>query len=135
MLCQVKLIRPDGSRARHVGHYPNPGMAMDVLQALHPDCSVNAAVALKATATQGSTPPVGRSCDELGVCQSITRACPPHTICARKTGSFYFAPGAIDAGKNEPRNHGGWVLDTLWYDWAAGLIILAILGAICGWLQ
>lgn len=76
-----------------------------------------------------------RLCDELGVCQSITKTCPPHTICARKSAPFYFAPGAIDAGADEPRQQGDWLLDTTWVDWAAGVLILAILGAICGWLQ
>lgn len=123
MLCQVKLIRPDGSRARHVGHYPNPGVAMDVVQALHPDCTVNASV---------STQPAARSCDELGVCQSTTKPCPPNTVCARKPAPFYFAPGAIDDGDADKRD---WLLETHWTDWVAGVAILVILGIIYGYVS
>lgn len=127
MLCQVKLIRPDGSRARHTGHYPNPGVAMDVVQALHPDCTVNAAV---------STQPATRSCDELGVCQSATKACPSNTICARKPAPFYFAPGTINAGSSDLQaDNAGWLLETTWVDWAAAVVILMILGVIYGAMQ
>lgn len=130
MLCQVKMIRPDGSRARHTGHYPNPGVAMDVVQALHPDCTVNASVA--AVSTQHAT----RSCDELGVCQSVTKPCPSHTICARKSGPFYFAPGTINAGSSDLQaDNAGWLLQTTWVDWAGGVLILMILGAICGYVS
>lgn len=148
MLCQVKLIRPDGSRARHVGHYPNPGMAMDVVQALHPDCTVHAAT----QTTARSNPPTqhafvqrtrsggelvntqasGRSCDELGVCQSTTKPCPSHTICARNSSPFYFAPGAIDNGAADKRD---WLLETHWTDWVAGVAILVILGIIYGYMS
>jgi hypothetical protein len=127
MLCQVKMIRPNGTRARHLGHYPNPGIAMDVVQAQHPDCTVNASVG-----TQRPT----RSCDELGVCQSVTKACPPETICARKNSPFYFAPGTINAGSSDLQtDDAGWVLDTTWTDWAAAVLALMIIGAICGYLQ
>jgi hypothetical protein len=128
MQCKVTMQRPDGSRARHVGYYPNPGMAMDVVQALHPDCAVNVAVAT------GPTSPAARSCEALGVCQSITKACPAYTMCAREHGKFYFAPGAIEGGSIDLRMDAdaGWVLDMRWHDWVAGLAIVIIVGAIAG---
>lgn len=128
MECRVTMQRPDGSRARHVGHYPNPGMAMDVVQALHPDCSVNAAV--------GTSPLKVRCCEELGVCQSTVRTCASHEVCARKNSPFFFAPGAIDGGTSSDLQleDSGWYFDFDWRDLAGAVTIVVVLGAICGWL-
>jgi hypothetical protein len=78
---------------------------------------------------------LARSCDELGVCQSVTKPCPPHTMCARKNSPFYFAPGAIDGGSSSDlgmQPDAGWLLDLRWYDWLGAVAILVIVGAIAG---
>jgi hypothetical protein len=57
-----------------------------------------------------------KSCDELGVCQSVTKPCPPHTICARKSGYLQTHCAAADCAHNPDerqvwchiRDHGGW---------------------------
>ncbi len=138
MICQVKMIRPDGSRACHTGHYANPGAAMDVVQALHPDCAVHVATG-PATSTGPTARPstATRSCDALGVCQHPSKACPTHTMCARTSGAHFFAPGTISSavpGSSSDLHDGdaGWLLDTLLIDWVAGIAILVLLGIICG---
>lgn len=134
MQCKVTMQRPDGTHARHVGHYPNPGMAMDAVQALHPDCAVNAAVATSpaspASPTSQGTP---RSCDALGVCQSVTKACPPHTMCARKNPAHFFAPGTIGvaAGALPPADAGGCV-DLGWRELLGGIGLVILAGVVYG---
>jgi hypothetical protein len=134
MQCKVTMQRPDGSRARHVGHYPNPGMAMDVVQAMHPDCSVNSAVATDRPTDSPSGGP-SRSCDDLGVCQSTVRTCGPNEVCARKNSPFYFAPGVINGGSTDLQlDSNDYIIDFTWTDFAAGMVIMAIIMAISGWL-
>jgi hypothetical protein len=132
MLCKVSLCRPDGTRARHVGHYPNPGVAMDVVQALYPNAHVNAAVAAIDTAGKAYT------CEELGVCQNTSRACPPHTICAMAHKPHYFAPGVIEGAASTNallEQPVGWTLETTWTDWVGAALVLFIIGLICGAMQ
>jgi hypothetical protein len=94
------------------------------------DCNEGRACTMRLPAGAGAT---ARSCDALGVCQSPTKPCPPHTICARKP-VHYFAPGTIQGGSSDLRMDAdaGWVLDMHWHDWVAGLAIVIIVGAIAG---
>jgi hypothetical protein len=79
--------------------------------------------------------PSKRGCDDLGVCQSPTKACPPHTICARKPTPHYFAPGVINAASTDLQsNDAGWLLDVKLMDWLAAVVILILLGVICGFV-
>jgi hypothetical protein len=73
------------------------------------------------------------NCDTLGVCQSTTKPCGAYNICARKK-LYFFAPGTIEkSGDDEATERpSGWVLELRWYDWFAGLAIVAIVGAIAG---
>jgi hypothetical protein len=131
MECKVSMLRPNGTRAVHVGQYMNPGAAMDVVQAMHPDCVVNAAVA-----TAAASPRPRRSCDELGLCQSVVSPCPTGAQCARKNNPFYFAPGTIEACSSDLQLEAdaGWLLDLSWKDVAMGLVIVAIIAAIVGYV-
>jgi hypothetical protein len=121
MICTVGMQRPDGTRIKTTGYYDNPGAAMDWQQAAHPDWVVNSAVAHKPVVIAS-----GRSCDELGVCQSVTKPCPTNTMCARKNSPFYFESSAADDS--------GYLLDTTWQDWLGGMLIVVVLSAIYGWL-
>jgi hypothetical protein len=148
MNCQVSFTLPDGRHMRHTGRYTTPYHAMQAVEAQVPGAVASAGIALaqpvavwrKPTkverAAWAAPDAVGRSCDDLGVCQSVTKPCPSHTICARKSSPFYFAPGTINGGSSDLQLDGaGWLLETTWIDWIAGIAILVILGAICGYLS
>jgi hypothetical protein len=144
MYCQVSFTLPDGRHMKHRGRYATPYAAMQAVEAEIPGAVASAGIGLQkprmhwrkpTEAEQAAFAPSGRSCDELGVCQSVTKPCPPHTICARKSSPFYFAPGTISGGSSDLHtDDASWLLDMTWMDWLGAVALIILLGVIYGWL-
>ena len=98
------------------------------------DCNEGATCPLRAARTAAVATATGRTCDELGVCQSATQSCHSFAQCERKT-RYYFAPGTINGGSSSLAvdDGGGWV-DLRWSDLLGAMVVLVILGLICGWI-
>jgi hypothetical protein len=145
--CRVSFTTPDGRHMQHTGSYATPYAAMQFVEAEVPGAVASAGINLtqpgivwrngKSDYTQQHEARQ-LSGDALGVCQSPTKACPPHTICARKPTAHYFAPGVIDGASPSAKlldQDNGFVFETTWKDWAAGLLIVVILFAALGYVK